>query len=64
MTIHLLSTLVSNGRQLNLPRGNFSDQKWLPWLCKSEKRAITRERKLLSEIRQLKTFGVQRRFRW
>ena len=35
--------------------------KWPTWLCENEKQAITRERKLFSEIRQLKTFGVQQR---
>ena len=30
-TIHLVLTLVGNGRQLNLPRGNFIDCKWPPW---------------------------------
>ena len=29
--ISLLLTLVGNGRQLNLPRGNFNDCKWPPW---------------------------------
>ena len=27
----LLLMLVGNGRQLNLPRGNFNDCKWPPW---------------------------------
>ena len=46
----LLLVHVGNGRQLNLPRGNVNDWKWPPWLCESEKQAITRERKLFSKI--------------
>ena len=34
------------------------------WLCENEEQAITQERKLFSDICQLKTFGVQQRPRW
>ena len=60
-TVYLLLMLVGNDRQLNLPHGNLK----LPsWPCKSEKEAITREKKTFSEICQLETLGVRRRLRW
>ena len=49
-TFYLILMLVGNGCQLTLLRGNFNDWKWLPWPCESEKEAITRERRLFSEI--------------
>ena len=60
-TIYLFFAIVGNGRQLNLPHGNFNDCKWPPWTCESEKQAIIRQRKHFSEICILKNFGVHRR---
>ena len=58
-------TLVDNGRQMKLSCTSTSiNCKWPTWPCESEKLARTRERKLFSEIGQLKTFVVQRRLGW
>lgn len=50
-TIYLLLTLIRirDGRQVNLPRGNFNENGRLE-KCESEKLAITRDIKLFSEI--------------
>ena len=53
---------LRRGRQTNLLHGNFNElQMAVLAVQKGKKQAITRERKLFSEIHQLKTFGVQQR---
>ena len=61
-TIYLVLTLVGNGRQLNLLRGNFMIENGCLSRAKV-KTSYTAKRKLFSKIYILKTFGVQQRLR-